>query len=70
MILVNRLTLYLTRHKICQNIYLYIFLAVVVCGFFTVAVDITKMISDRGYPTVGSRHFIRYKYHHSVLPPC
>jgi len=30
------------------------------------------MISDRGgiSRTVGSRHFIRYKYHHSVLPPC
>jgi len=42
----------------------------VVCGVSTVAADITKMISDRGYPTVGSKHFIRYKYHHSVLPPC
>jgi len=29
------------------------------------------MISDRGISlTVGSRHFIRYKYHYSVLPPC
>jgi len=42
-----------------------------VCGFFTVAVDITRMISDYGYPTVSSLHIIRYKkYHHLVLLPC
>jgi len=43
---------------------------VVVFGVFTVAVYITKMISDLGYPTVDSQHFIRYKFHHSVLPSC
>jgi len=41
-----------------------------VCGAITVAVDITKMISDREYLTVCPLHFITYKYYHSVLPPC
>jgi len=33
-----------------------------------VAVDITKMISELRFPTDGSLHFFRYKYHHLVLP--
>jgi len=42
---------------------------VVVCGVFTVTVDITKMIGSRGAPHDWFTELYRYKYHHSV-PPC
>jgi len=65
----GKLTLFNDRLLHNQSVFVGVFV-------YPVAVDITKMISDGGgggwgiSGTVGSRHFIRYKYHHSVLPSC